>query len=114
MEIVPMRPARVLSILARCFFAFTASAADERTRTMRDAAFPAPSMTYVLCEQDLLLAAEGATWSSICFRYGKNGFISGVAGQLLRTEDGGATWSQVKTPYTGWLTAVAFDSAGRG
>src|SRR6185295_4458124 len=44
----------------------------------------------------------------------KNGFISGFAGQLLRTKDGGATWTGVKTPYSGWLTAVTFDGAGRG
>jgi photosystem II stability/assembly factor-like uncharacterized protein len=62
------------------------------------------------------IKSTDATWSlsSIHFRDAKNGFISGFAGQLLRTKDGGATWTRVKTPYSGWLTAVTFDSRGRG
>ena len=40
-------------------------AADERTCTMRDAALPTNSITYVLCEEGLLLVTnnEGATWA---------------------------------------------------
>jgi photosystem II stability/assembly factor-like uncharacterized protein len=61
-------------------------AADERACNMRDAALPTNSITYVLCEQGLMLV----------------------------TNDEGATWSQRKIPSTGGLRAVAFLDVNRG
>src|ERR1039458_8218081 len=63
-----------------------AFAADERTCNMRDAALPTNSITYVLCEQGLLLV----------------------------TNDDGATWAQRKIASTGTLRAVAFLDVNRG
>jgi photosystem II stability/assembly factor-like uncharacterized protein len=58
----------------------------------------------------------GATWSlsSITFQDASHGWISGFAGQLFRTKDGGATWESRTSPYSGWLTSIAFDGANRG
>ena len=61
-------------------------AADERACNMRDAALPTNSITYVLCEQGLLLV----------------------------TNDDGATWAQRKIASTGALRAVAFLDVNRG
>jgi photosystem II stability/assembly factor-like uncharacterized protein len=62
------------------------------------------------------IKAAGAQWSltSIFFTDEKNGWVCGFAGQLLHTKDGGVSWETVKTPYSGWLTSVAFDSKNRG
>jgi photosystem II stability/assembly factor-like uncharacterized protein len=58
----------------------------------------------------------GASWSlsSITFQNANDGWISGFAGQLFRTRDGGATWASKTTPYSGWLTSIAFDGSNRG
>ena len=62
-------------------------AADERACNMRDAALPTNSITYVLCEQGLLLV----------------------------TNDEGATWAQRKIPNApAALRAVAFLDVNRG
>ena len=52
-------------VLALAVVPLTVFAADERTCNMRDAALPTNSITYVLCEQGLLLVTndEGATWA---------------------------------------------------
>ena len=54
-----------LLLLPLLVFPLATFAADERTCTMRDAALPASSITYVLCEEGLLLVTnnEGATWT---------------------------------------------------
>ena len=59
---------------------------------------------------------EAASWSlaAVCFRDLKNGWIVGFAGQILRSRDGGATWTAVASPVKSWLTSITFDSAGRG
>src|SRR5260370_24937856 len=62
-----------------------ASAADERACNMRDAALPTNSITYVLCEQGLLLV----------------------------TNDEGATWAQRKSASASSLRAVAFLDVNR-
>jgi photosystem II stability/assembly factor-like uncharacterized protein len=63
-----------------------------------------------------VVKVPGASWSltSIVFPNAKDGWISGFAGQLFRTSDGGVTWAAKATPYSGWLTSVAFDGANRG
>ena len=40
--------------------------------------------------------------------------LSGFAGQLFHTKDGGATWEAKKSPVSGWLTSIGFDGANRG
>ena len=47
------------------FVAQVTFAADERSCNMRDAALPTEQITYVLCEQGLLLVTkdDGATWT---------------------------------------------------
>jgi len=92
--------------LVVCLAPILAPAADERTCTMRDAAMPAPSLTYVLCEQGLLLVTtdEGATWSTrkmgdvgglraLAFLDANRGVAAGEAGVILTTVDGGKTWT---------------------
>src|SRR3954468_2970942 len=80
-------------------------AADERTCTMRDAALPASSITYVLCEEGLLLVTnnEGATWTqrkipeaaglrALAFADENRGLAIGEGGVIVVTADGGRTW----------------------
>jgi len=88
-------------------------AADERTCTMRDAAIPAPSLTYVLCEQGLLLVTtdEGVTWNTrkiadaqglkaLAFLDINRGLAAGDGGTILATTDAGKTWTPRKTGTT--------------
>src|SRR5450759_1160706 len=80
-------------------------AADERTCNMRDAALPTNSITYVLCEQGLLLVTndEGATWAqrkiagasslrALAFLDVNRGVTVGDRGAILGTDDAGRTW----------------------
>jgi len=80
-------------------------AADERSCNMRDAALPTNSVTYVLCEQGLMLvtADEGATWSqrkigntgvlrAVAFMDVTRGLTVGDGGAILATDDAGRTW----------------------
>ena len=82
-----------------------ASAADERACNMRDAALPTNSITYVLCEQGLLLVTndEGATWAqrkiasasslrAVAFLDVNRGLAVGNAGAIVATDDAGRTW----------------------
>jgi len=57
-----------------------------------------------------------ATWSlsSVYFRDQKNGWILGMFGQMLRTKDGGERWELQTVPTKNLLTAIYFDSTGRG
>ena len=73
-------------VLALAAVPLTAFAADERACNMRDAALPTNSITYVLCEQGLLLV----------------------------TNDEGATWAQRKIANATSLRAVAFLDVNRG
>ena len=94
-----------------CLFALVAFplatfAADERACNMRDAALPTNSITYVLCEQGLLLVTsdEGATWSqrkipdapaalrALAFLDVNRGVTVGDNGSILATDDAGRTW----------------------
>jgi photosystem II stability/assembly factor-like uncharacterized protein len=72
--------------------------ADERTCTMRDASVPSPSLTYVLCEQGILLvtADEGSTWTTrkitdtqglkaLAFLDVNRGVVAGDGGAILTT-----------------------------
>ena len=106
-----------ISLLLLAFSPALASAADERTCTMRDAAMPAPSMTYVLCEQGLLLVTgdEGVKWTTrkiadtkglrrSRFMDVNRGLAAGDAGVIRATTDGGKTWTPRKTGTTENLT----------
>src|SRR5512133_2025439 len=77
---------RVGGVVALMVIPLATFAADERTCTMRDAALPANSITYVLCEEGLLLV----------------------------TSNEGSTWAQRKIPDAGGLRAVAFLDQNRG
>ena len=57
-----------------------------------------------------------ATWSlsSVFFKDTQNGWIAGFAGQILRSKDGGLTWTVQPSPVKNWLTSVSFDKANRG
>ena len=90
--------------------ALLSAAADERNCTMRDAAMPGPSLTYVLCEQGLLLVTtdEGTTWNTrkmgsaqglraLAFLDVNRGVAAGDAGTILTTADAGKTWTVRQT-----------------
>jgi photosystem II stability/assembly factor-like uncharacterized protein len=93
--------------LLLCLVPAVLSAADDYNCTIRDAAAPSKSITYVLCEQGLLLATsdEGATWSkrkiaeaeglsALAFPDENRGLTVGDGGAILATEDGGKTWAK--------------------
>jgi photosystem II stability/assembly factor-like uncharacterized protein len=54
------------------------------------------------------------TLTSVYFRDLNNGWLTGFAGQLLHSKDGGVTWTVQTSPVQSWLTSLAFDHAGRG
>jgi photosystem II stability/assembly factor-like uncharacterized protein len=104
---------RYAALLLACFAPALIRAADERTCTMRDAAMPAPSLTYVLCEQGLLLVTtdEGVTWNTrkiadaqglkaLAFLDINRGLAAGDGGVILATADAGKTWTPRKTGTT--------------
>ena len=76
-------------------------AADERACNMRDAALPTNSITYVLCEQGLMLVTndEGATWAqrkipnapaalrAVAFLDVNRGLTVGDHGSILATDE---------------------------
>src|SRR6266481_2081208 len=95
-------------------------AADERACNMRDAALPTNSITYVLCEQGLMLVTkdEGATWAqrkisnttaalrAVAFLDVNRGVTVGDAGAILATEDAGVTWKPRESGTTENLTDI--------
>ncbi len=106
-------------ILLLCLAPVLMRAADERTCTMRDAAMPAPTLTYVLCEQGLLLvtADEGKTWNTrkiadakglrtVAFLDVNHGVVAGDGGTVLTTADAGKTWTVRKTTTTENLSDI--------
>ena len=101
--------AKYVPLLVACV-AQSLFAADERTCTMRDAAMPAPSLTYVLCEQGLLLTTtdEGTKWTTrkiadtqglkaLAFLDVNRGVAAGDDGVIVATADAGKTWTVRKT-----------------
>ena len=64
--------------------------------------------------QKVPMSAMAWSMSSVYFRDAKDGWIVGFAGQLLRSRDGGVTWQTQESPFSGWMSSVIFDSAGRG
>jgi photosystem II stability/assembly factor-like uncharacterized protein len=96
-----------------------AFAADERTCNMRDAALPTNSITYVLCEQGLLLVTndDGATWAqrkiastgtlrAVAFLDVNRGLTVGDGGAILATADAGRTWQPRVSGTTENLTDI--------
>ena len=95
-------------------------AADERSCNMRDAALPTNQITYVLCEQGLLLVTkdDGATWAqrkipiensilrAVSFHDVNRGLVVGDDGSIFATEDAGATWTARKSGTTENLTDI--------
>jgi len=91
-------------LLALAVVPLVTFAADERTCNMRDAALPTNSITYVLCEQGILLVTndEGATWAqrkiaskgalrAVAFLDVNHGTTVGDGNAILTTEDAGRT-----------------------
>ena len=106
-------------LLALGAIPLAAFAADERTCNMRDAALPGNSVTYVLCEQALLLVTsdDGATWAqrkisspgslrAVAFLDVKRGLTVGDGGAILATDDGGRTWTKRQSGTTENLTDI--------
>jgi photosystem II stability/assembly factor-like uncharacterized protein len=97
-----------------------AFAADERSCNMRDAALPTSTITYVLCEQGLLLVTndDGATWAqrkipnapaalrATAFLDVNRGLAVGDGGAILATADAGRTWSARASGTTENLTDI--------
>jgi photosystem II stability/assembly factor-like uncharacterized protein len=113
---VPMRMGCLLVLGVVPFVTF---AADERSCNMRDAALPSNSITYVLCEQGLLLVTnnEGATWAqrkigstgalrALAFLDVNRGIAVGDGGGILATEDAGRTWTPRVSGTTENLTDI--------
>jgi photosystem II stability/assembly factor-like uncharacterized protein len=86
---------------------------------MRDAALPTNSITYVLCEQGLLLVTsdDGATWAqrkiasagalrAVAFLDVNRGVTVGDRGAILATDDAGRTWQERKSGTTENLTDI--------
>ncbi|MCX6627830.1 MAG: YCF48-related protein [Candidatus Solibacter sp.] len=95
-------------------------AADERSCNMRDAALPTNSITYVLCEQGLMLVTsdDGNTWAqrkiagatgvlrAVAFLDVNRGLTVGDRGAILVTDDAGRTWTARPSGTTENLTDV--------
>src|SRR5438132_10457169 len=90
-----------LTMAALAMVPLSVFAADGRSCTMRDAAMPTNSITYVLCQQGLVLVTndDGAKWATyptgaksdlraIAFLDASRGFVVGDGGILLATPDG--------------------------
>jgi len=110
---------RVGGVVALLVLPWATFAADERTCTMRDAALPTNSITYVLCEEGLLLVTnnEGATWSqrkipdaeglrAVAFADENRGLAIGLSGVIVATADGGKTWQKRQSGTTENLTDI--------
>jgi photosystem II stability/assembly factor-like uncharacterized protein len=106
-------------LLALGVMPLAAFAADERTCNMRDAALPTNSITYVLCEQGLLLVTndDGATWAqrriastgtlrAVAFLDVNRGLTVGDGGAILATADAGRTWQPRVSGTTENLTDI--------
>ena len=94
-------------------------AADERACNMRDASLPTNSITYVLCEQGLMLVTndDGATWAqrkipstsglrAVAFLDVNRGLTVGDGGAILATDDAGRSWQPRKSGTTEVLTDI--------
>jgi photosystem II stability/assembly factor-like uncharacterized protein len=110
---------RAGGLYALAFIPLLTFAADERTCNMRDAALPTNSITYVLCEQGILLVTndEGATWAqrkitspgalrAVAFLDVNRGTTVGDGGAILATEDAGRTWKARESGTTENLTDI--------
>jgi len=86
----------------------------------QDAASPAPSTIYLLCEHGGILASTdgGGTWMrratgmdepllAMAFLDTKRGFIVGSNGLLLATTDGGMHWQRQKTEASHALRSIS-------
>ena len=107
-------------LLAIGVFPLVTFAADERSCNMRDAALLTNSVTYVLCEQGLVLVTndEGTTWSqrkianapaalrALAFRDVNRGLTVGDRGTILATDDAGRTWTARVSGTTENLTDI--------
>ena len=51
--------------------------------------------------------------STIYFKDEKNGWACGFAGQLISSNDGGLTWTKLKSPVKTGLSSIAIDKSGR-
>jgi photosystem II stability/assembly factor-like uncharacterized protein len=104
---------KFVPLLVVCLAPAFLHGAEERNCTMRDAALPAPNLTYVLCEQGLLLVTtdEGATWSTckiaeaqglraLAFLDVNRGVVAGEGGIIMTTADAGKSWTVRKTGET--------------
>ena len=111
---------RMGCLLALGVIPWVTFAADERACNMRDAALPTNSITYVLCEQGLLLVTndEGATWAqrkipnvtaglrAVAFLDVNRGLTVGDHGAILATDDAGRTWKARESGTTENLTDI--------
>ena len=86
---------------------------------LRDAAAPAPSVEYVLCEQGQVYVSTdgGARWTmrqsgakvtlhAMVFRDINHGIAVGDSGTILLTDDGAKTWKPVASGTTEHLLAL--------
>jgi photosystem II stability/assembly factor-like uncharacterized protein len=110
---------RLGCMLALAVIPLATFAAEERACNMRDAALPTNSITYVLCEQGLLLVTkdEGATWAqrkiaspgalrAVAFLDVNRGVTVGDRGAILATDDAGRTWKARESGSTENLTDI--------
>ena len=97
--------ARLAALVGVAVFPLAAQTPQGRSCWLRDAAAPAGSVVYALCEQGSYwsTADAGATWTrgdtgaaerlrAMAFVDAKRGFVIGDRGLMMATEDGGKTW----------------------
>ncbi|SPE36599.1 Glycosyl hydrolase, BNR repeat-containing protein [Candidatus Sulfopaludibacter sp. SbA6] len=100
-----MAKGMTLMLMGMCALPLLAGSSSERSCWLRDAASPANSVVYALCEQGGLWTTTdgGSTWTrhetgatgrarAMAFLDAKRGFVIGDRGMLLATEDGGMEW----------------------
>ena len=100
-----MKHRNLIAASAAFLMPLLATASDTQHCYLRDAASPAASTVYLLCEQGLVYSTNdaGANWvahdtgatdnlRAISFFDATHGIAVGAAGAVLATEDGAKTW----------------------
>jgi hypothetical protein len=99
--------AKLVATVGMLSLPLLATAAEDRSCWLRDAASPAPTTVFALCQQGNIYATldSGATWSgqktgaeldlrAIAFSDANHGLVVGDKGTIIATENGGKKWEK--------------------